>query len=228
MASGYSSVDSDSYRRSCSGQRPRTRRRGMSFPRYSKNVISHGVDHYDYEVNRPGFDEETRFTSRDYGSSNRDLSSLSLGNEEITGRPSDRFVRDKHRYGQHTTGNSEDFYSERIQIERDREKRTQDSMGDVFSFDKRSKHQRGRQRASCRANNSSFWDRNWHDDNEMTQTHWRRGGRGRDRAGGRKVFTSHSNTEENPVPFNWREGMTDTSKAVRCFVYYCIYCCVAL
>ena len=210
MASGYSSIDSDSYRRSCSGgSRPRTRRRGTYFPRNSKNVTP------DYRYS----DEDTHVTLRHFAeSSNSDLNSLSPGNEERTGLPRDRFdkVREKYKYGQRisSTGNSEDFFHS----ERDRE---EDSLGDVFS--KHNKHHvhGGKQHASGRANNSSFWeDDNWHDKNEtITQKFYSRRGRGgRGRVGGRKVFASHSNTEENPVQLDWREGMTDTSKAVRCFV----------
>ena len=219
MASGYSSVDSDSNRRSCSGgSRSRTRRRGTYFPRQSKNISP------DY---RYANQDTARVTLRDLVEpSNRDVNSLSSRNEEITGRPRDRFneVREKYRYGQHTlfTGNSEDFHSER-----DREERRQGSLGHVFSFDK---HHRGRQHASGRANNSLFWeDDSWHDKNEtITQkfySHRGRGGRGRTRVGGRKVFASHSNTEENPVQLDWREGMTNTSKAVDALYDYRILCC---
>lgn len=221
MASGYwESVDSDSrfqlvsdppYHR-C-GQRLRTRRRGTRtyFPRHSKNVVPRSAaDH------RCNSDEIHA------------VESISSRNEERTGRPRDRFNKfgEKYRCDQHTfsTGNSEDFFrSERhsdsvkqIQIERDKEERTQDRLFDVISY-----NNGGRQRASDRANNSSFWEEeplNWRDKSEITHNFYSCRGRG-GRARGRRIFDSHSTTEENPFQLDWRKELTDISKAVRCFVW---------
>ena len=212
MASGYSeSGGSDSrfqseYRRY--GQRLPTRRRGTYFP-------GHIPRSSDYCWRRR--DDET----------NRDLNSLSSRDEERIGRPRDHFdkFREKHVYDHNTssTGNSEDFFhserrsaAERVQIERGREERIQDKLGNAFSY-----NNEGRQHASglSRANNSPFLEReelNWRDksDSETTcqnfYSHRGRGGRGRGRARERKLF---SNTEENPFQLDWREGLTDTSKA---------------